>query len=238
MPNCYLLYITFVCRSFSYISNDTRYLQLIMEDLYNVNSSKFQCCICLEDNGVANDPDNYSEYMGTPAEPAVPGRLASRGVAEIFPKGAVPAHGSWVQQSHTNYMTSPMQLDTCAQHHKMSRKEFEEYKRSPYLCPSRDCVEKLYYIPDLQSHNGSGEKLQVCRNGHKMTKESYEEYLSGPRRCPVQYCTHNLIANPNSAKAWDRIISMCSSGHMACDKCCKKLPIAKNAQSVQCVANA
>jgi len=175
----------------------------------------------MEDNGVTNDPDNYSEYMGEPAEPAVPGRLARRGVAEIFPRAAVPAHGSWVERSNTNYMTSPMILDTCAQHHKMTRTEFEEYKRSPYLCPNIDCTAKLYCLPDLLSLKESGEQIQICKHGHKMTKQSYDEYLSGPRRCPVQHCKQQLIENPNSVKAWDRIVSMCSSGHMACDKCYK-----------------
>ena len=197
--------------------------QFIMENMYNVNSSKFQCGICLQDNGITDDPTDYSEYMGTPAQPAVLGRLARRGVAEVEAKAAVPAHGSWVEKSRTNYMMSPMQLDTCAQHHKMSRKEFEEYNCSPYLCPNTGCMEKLYYIPDVKLFKEPGEQFQICRNGHTLTTEKYEQYLIGPRRCPVKYCTESLIKNPNSDKAWDRIVSMCSNGHMACDKCYMKL---------------
>ena len=47
--------------------------QFIMENMYNVNSSKFQCAICYQDNGITDDPNDYSEYMGTPAQPAVLG---------------------------------------------------------------------------------------------------------------------------------------------------------------------
>jgi len=190
-----------------------------MATLHNVNSSKFSCCLCLQDNGCNNDPTSYLEYTGTPAKAAVQGMLARRGVSEIQPSPAVPAHGSWVEKSRTNYMTSPMQLDICAQHHKMYRNEFEEYKHSALLCSNRGCIEKLYFLTSSHVDEKLEEQVAICRNGHRMTRDQYKTYVAGPRRCPVQHCLHDLILNPNSDKAWDRIVSMCSNGHMACDKC-------------------
>ena len=86
-----------------------------MENMYNVNSSKFQCAICYQDNGITDDPNDYSEYMGTPAQPAVLGRFARRGVAEVEAKAAkaiLEFEERWREILSIQMMKTPCTMDS------------------------------------------------------------------------------------------------------------------------------
>ena len=186
-----------------------------------VAPSAFACCVCLQDNGEDKDPTLYSEYTGRPEQPA---QGATRGYPGCPPRPRteyVPEVKPWTYTSQTNYMVSPAELDVCCDHHMMLRDEFEAYKTGPLQCKHKGCSLPILYIPPvgLDPAKHDNDTVTVCSGSHTMLRHEYNTYIRGERKCPNPNCEQTLIAKPTAHKKWNRIVVMCSRGHMADDIC-------------------